>query len=305
MYELVLNKDGTQAYWARKSVASDSSHQSKLIEDKMTYNEKVELAKDPNTPKEVLKNLSKDEDLDIRESVAKNPNTPIDILTTLSKDKNWYVRKCVALNSNTPIDILTTLSKDTDFDVRFGVAGNPNTPINILQELSKDKNWYVRMFVAGNPSTPNEILQELSKNEDWVIRTHVAKNPNTPKETLITLSKDNDWGVRYGVAANPNTPKEALITLSKDKFEDVNKIALKRLEELNSPKNKIESTESKISNNKTTLNELFKEKQIDPNSKVGLELLKVYNDTQDKLKIELEELKTQVVDIATNDFNSL
>ena len=25
MYELVLNKDGTQAYWARKSVASDPS----------------------------------------------------------------------------------------------------------------------------------------------------------------------------------------------------------------------------------------------------------------------------------------
>ena len=133
------------------------------------------------------------------------------------------------------------------------------------------------MFVAGNPNTPNEILQELSKNEDWVIRTHVAKNPNTPKETLITLSKD--------------------------KFEDVNKIALKRLEELNSPKNKIESTESKISNNKTTLNELFKEKQIDPNSKIGNELLKVYNETQDKLKMELEDLKTKVVDIATNDFN--
>ena len=50
---------------------------------------------------------------------------------------------------------------------------------------------------------------------------------------------------------------------------------------------------------------LYREKNINPNSKVGLELLKVYNDTHDKLKLELEELKTQVVDIATNDFNSI
>ena len=61
----------------------------------------------------------------------------------------------------------------------------------------------------------------------------------------------------------------------------------------------------KIDNNKNTLEDLFKNKNIDPNSKVGLELLEIYNNTQDKLKIELEELKTQVVDIATNDFNSL
>ena len=34
----------------------------------------------------------------------------------------------------------------------------------------------------------------------------------------------------------------------------------------------------------------------------GQGVLKVYNDTQDELKLELENLKTQVVDIATNDF---
>ena len=82
-------------------------------------------------------------------------------------------------------------------------------------------------------------------------------------------------------------------------------LAIETLNKESTPEQKIAIIENKISNNKTTLDELFREKNIDPNSKVGLELLKVYNDTHDKLKLELEDLKTQVVDIATNDFNSL
>ncbi len=82
-------------------------------------------------------------------------------------------------------------------------------------------------------------------------------------------------------------------------------LAIETLNKESTPEYKIAVIENKISNNKTTLNELFKEKNIDPNSKVGLELLKVYNDTHDKLKLDLEDLKTQVVDIATNDFNSI
>ncbi len=82
-------------------------------------------------------------------------------------------------------------------------------------------------------------------------------------------------------------------------------LAIETLNKVSTPEQKIAIIENKISNNKTTLDDLFKEKNINPNSKVGLELLKVYNDTHDKLKLELEDLKTQVVDIATNDFNSL
>ena len=85
-------------------------------------------------------------------------------------------------------------------------------------------------------------------------------------------------------------------------------LAIETLNKVSTPEQKIAIIENKISNNKTTLDELFKEKNIEPNSKIGLELLKVYNDTHDKLKLELEDLedlKTQVVDIATNDFNSI
>ena len=45
----------------------------------------------------------------------------------------------------------------------------------------------------------------------------------------------------------------------------------------------------------------LKEKNIDPKSKVGIEIFKEYNKTQDKLKKELESLKNKVNDIILND----
>ena len=62
------------------------------------------------------------------------------------------------------------------------------------------------------------------------------------------------------------------------------------------------SIKNKLDNNKNEFEQLIKEKNIPIDSKLYKELFKVYNDTQDKLKQDLEELKSKVVDIATKDF---
>ena len=64
----------------------------------------------------------------VRRSAAGNPNTPADVLTELSKDSNWGVRCSAAGNPNTPADVLTELAKDSNWYVRRSAAGNPNTP---------------------------------------------------------------------------------------------------------------------------------------------------------------------------------
>ena len=129
-----------------------------------------------------------------------------------------------------------------------------------------------------------EFLEELETTE--------AYGANLPfTTTLKPLAK------RDGVAICFNGTKWEYVEDNRDKM-----LAIETLNKNSTPEQKIAIIENKISNNKTTLDELFKEKNIEPNSEIGLELLKVYNDTQDELKLELENLKTQVVDIATNDF---
>jgi 3-methyladenine DNA glycosylase AlkC len=177
--------------------------------------DKIELAINPNTPKELLVELSKDKDRFVRRAVAKNPNTPSEVLVELSKDKDVDVRYLVAKNSNTPKEVLAELSKDKDWFVRLAVAENPNTPKEVLVELSKDEDVDVRWAIAENHNNPNEILVdpkeilvELSKNKDWSARQMVARNTNTPSEVLVELSKDKNEHVRQAVAENTNTPKE-------------------------------------------------------------------------------------------------
>lgn len=65
------------------------------------------------------------------------------------------------------------------------------------------------------------------------------------------------------------------------------------------------SINNKINNNQKSFDNLIKEKNIQIDSPLYKELLDLYNNTQDKLKNDLnlnEDIKKEVVEIATNDF---
>ena len=56
---------------------------------------------------------------DMKEKLAKNTNTPIEVLKILSTDKDSGVRYWVASNPNTPIEVLKVLSTDEYRWVRY------------------------------------------------------------------------------------------------------------------------------------------------------------------------------------------
>jgi hypothetical protein len=61
--------------------------------------QKEKLAKDINTPDDILAVLAKDEDWRIRAYVAQNEGTPHDILYELYHDDDHYIKTCVHCNS--------------------------------------------------------------------------------------------------------------------------------------------------------------------------------------------------------------
>lgn len=81
------------------------------------------------------KNEILNSDCDVRVSVARNPNTPVDVLIELEKDSDWVVRRYAACNPNMPVDVLAELAKDSHWVVRRYAAGNPK-----LKEVLTDKN---------------------------------------------------------------------------------------------------------------------------------------------------------------------
>ena len=123
-----------------------------------------------NASPEMIEELAEDEDSYVRYEVAKNPNTPIDILTKLAEDENSDVRWGAIRNPNTPADILRELAEDKEWYVRYEVTRNPNTTVDILAKLAEDEDWSVRQAVADNSRTPVEILMKLAEDKDERVR---------------------------------------------------------------------------------------------------------------------------------------
>lgn len=151
--------------------------------------------------------LIKSKDMPTVVALAKNPNTPREILTEIyqKKDivdpKEWQFRvqtplySLLSRNPNTSPSILTELSEYRPTEV----AGNPSTSIEALMLLSKNKNANVLTALAKNPNTPEDILVYLSQNLEDIgytfrgeenINIALAGNPNVPKNILVKFLKE-------------------------------------------------------------------------------------------------------------------
>lgn len=177
------------------------------------------VAKNSNTPVELLKKLATDEDSVVRRDVAGNSNTPGELLKKLATDKDLGVSIEVAKNSNTPVELLEKLATDKDSGVRMAVAVNSNTPDELLEKLATDKDSVVRRAIAGN--TPVELLKKLATDKERYVRVAVALSSNTSVELLKKLATDKDSDVRKAVARNPSTPLKILKRLAVDKIDEV------------------------------------------------------------------------------------
>ena len=81
----------------------------------LTYNMKIDLACNPNTPEKVLTILSTDKYWCVRYDIAENPNTPKRILTKLLADEDWAVRKIAIHQSQRGVDSVERLNAKDNF----------------------------------------------------------------------------------------------------------------------------------------------------------------------------------------------
>lgn len=139
----------------------------------MSDKDEMNSVYDSNIPPETLRAWAKDDNEELREAVAQNPNTPVDVLVELSVDPYWGVRYDVASNPNTPIEVLRVLAKDDSdvgnggFDVREAVAANPNTPPEILEAIENQATLYEHQSngLSGTQNVRETMLSTKEKAE--------------------------------------------------------------------------------------------------------------------------------------------
>lgn len=251
----------------RSSVASNPSTPVYLLENLATYKYGspvfYALVRNPLIPSYLLAKIAKLSDsMMVLELVAKHYNTPKKILKYLSKkdDIKWSYRLKIPIaeNSNTPPEVLAELATDPyykiwfDYDrkgyaqflIQIAVASNFNTPLDVLEFLYKERDIFVCIALAKNQSTPRKILNNLAIKEDYLvqhqkgyrnsikeikafdtlnyyksylfrIRLSLAGNFYTPQNILEKLFEDRDSNIQLAIAQNFNTPTHVLETLAK------------------------------------------------------------------------------------------
>jgi hypothetical protein len=192
----------------------------------------------PNTPEDVVAELCKAKDPEIRMAAAlhcsrKLPGWARAIKGSLDLEKDQRVHDRLVFDSTQQWkEIVSQLLDLSDQELRErcvslmtaadaeSVAENFLTPAEVLILLAKDQDTNVRKVVAWNSRTPAEALTLLASDQDQEVRETVACNSHTPAEALTLLASALDHAVRRAVARKEQTSVEALTLLAKDLDKD-------------------------------------------------------------------------------------
>lgn len=87
----------------------------------------------------------------------------------------------------------------------------------------------MRKWVAHNKSIPDSIIELLSDEDDNEVLSFLASKRKTPKPILQKLAKSLYENVRLAIAFNPKSTPELLQTLLQDDWDEVRRVAEKRL----------------------------------------------------------------------------
>ena len=221
-------------------------------EEEKIINDKLSIAKNPNSKEETLISLADDKSVYVREYLAKNPNCPTFVLDKLADDQVDSVRQAVASNLNCSYEALKKLSKDSNFWVTLNVINNIKTPSDILESMidknldtakmnnraiaklsvwrdgldkvfmkiacnSKDEN--VLRILASNPICPVDALEYLSKTSE---REYVFDNPRCPLYILEAHAEESKESYYLlGIAKDPKCSIDKLQRLSESSFFNV------------------------------------------------------------------------------------
>ena len=221
------------------------------------------VASNLQCPPEVLTRLAKDGSA-VQEELARNPNTPLEVLVELAASKFPQVRKKLAVHAHRSAELRRKLGADPDEDIRAATASCPGLTAEMLDELLQGyqlEGDLMALFVHPNLRTASAqaianklfntpaaqspwFLQEMAKATEDVqaaakagsVLAYFGKDPN--KEVLakrplaavmalcagpyiepariVKVAGSTDWLVRAAVARCQDTPPNLLKKLSAD-----------------------------------------------------------------------------------------
>lgn len=170
----------------------------------------VQIAIDPNSDPQLLRQIATGIDWELRRLVASNPNTPTDILWQLGLDFPE------AIMGNPIFQLLQLEQLELAAEVPHGTLTSllqcEQVPQNFMEYAVSQQDYSLWLAVAYNPNTPTKLLENLarkSRHQDRELIRAIAAHPHTPQYLLAEIIKISN-GVAQVVAENAQTSIEVL-----------------------------------------------------------------------------------------------
>ncbi|PPD43799.1 MAG: hypothetical protein CTY16_12755 [Methylobacter sp.] len=196
-------------------LTTSSQRLHELAQNKIVDSIRINVARNPNTHLETLRELAFDKKADVRAAVANNPSAPSILLDGLANDISIRVRAAVSGSLNTSTKTLHELAQNERVgSIRINVARNPNTDLETLRKLTFDKIADVRAAVADNLNVPPDLLDILANDKSISVRVAVSESSNTSNKTLTRLAQSSSQNICDAVLKNSNTPREVISVLN-------------------------------------------------------------------------------------------
>lgn len=226
---VVLNQN--YGWWDDDSGASDCPDEIlRMMTEDASIAIRQTIAKGENCPEDVCVILAADSDANVRMVLAENDSVPESVITRLASDPDKQVRervagRCDSLNAK----LMNDLACDAEPDVRRSIGSRDDCPVELLQTLAIDLDFDVRCAVAANEVCPTDLLRSFVIEPDPWIRKLVGGNTVCPSDLLAMLATDESDDVREAVADNKKCPGDLLERLRHDKAPSVFGAALRAI----------------------------------------------------------------------------
>lgn len=188
-----------------------------------------------NTLRKWFSPASPEKEEEIRKSLAKNENTPDNIIRNLTKDNSAGVRLALTLNPKVPTTVretlLTDLVSSSDPEMKLEVLDREELPASVrslaLTELCFDKNSELWKDLASFKHLDADSVKTLLLKGDSQVKKELFTNRHLPAGSYELMSQEHDFHLLELLGDNSGVPDTVLESLATTSIE-----ALKEMERL-------------------------------------------------------------------------
>jgi hypothetical protein len=170
------------------------------------------VAKHPQCPPYLLRQLSWSPASRVRRQVARHPQCPPDLVLEMGlRDRDLDVYTEALLHPKFPAGEYPAVIRRMDASAINRLARRPECSMELLRAVGVPGNaWYgYHNNIARHSNCPPDLLREYAASAlASGLSTSVAKNPNCPPDLLIQLLNHPVAQTRRAALDHPNLPEE-------------------------------------------------------------------------------------------------